>query len=152
PLNLSRVNLKIIGLNCSCHLSKIHGALKKIPGVAFISTPPKKPFAATVLLDQSLTTTGEMLAQCNNDALLTELDSAGSSVKVKLEITSEEPVKSISAALEIARAIRFGPILSFQKTYSDYINRFQDVVPIMPVDDHDTIHGVESAANWNASI
>jgi tetratricopeptide (TPR) repeat protein len=152
PVSLSLVRFKIVGLNCSCHLAKIHGVLRKINGVAFISTPPQKPYSGSVMVDQSLTPTHEMLAQCNNDALSPETDSAGHPVKVKLEMTSEEPVKSLNDAFKIARKIRFSPTLSFQKTYEDYMSRFQEVTPIMPVNNHDTMHGAKTATNWNVPL
>jgi tetratricopeptide (TPR) repeat protein len=152
PVNLSLVKFKIDGLNCSCHLAKIHEALRKTNGIAFISTPPQKPYSGFVLVDQSLTPAREMLSQCSNNALPPELDSKGHPINLKLELTSEEPVKSVNDAIKIAEGIRFSSILSFQKTYTDYMSRFQEITPIMPVDNHDTVTGVETASSWNAPL
>jgi len=152
PVNLSLVKFKIIGLNCSCHLARIHGVLRKMPGVAFISTPPQKPFSGIVLVDKTLTPVQEMLAQCSKDPVPSQRDAAEKPEKIELELTSDEPVKSVSDALRVAGAIRFGPILSFERTYSDYISRFQEVVPIMPVSDDSTEYGVMTASTWNAPL
>jgi tetratricopeptide (TPR) repeat protein len=152
PVNFSLVTFNILGVTCSCHLSKLHGALRKIQGVAFISTPPQKPYTGSVLVDQSLTPTHEMLAACNDAALAAEVDPSGRPVNIKLELISEQPVSTVSEALRIAREIRFGSVLSFPKTYSDYLVRFQDVAPIMPPANHDTVTGVEAAATWNAPL
>jgi tetratricopeptide (TPR) repeat protein len=64
PINLSLVKFKISGLTCACHLSRVQNALRNIKGVAFISTPPKKPYTGFVLVDQSQTPAREMLATC----------------------------------------------------------------------------------------
>jgi len=152
PLNLSLVKFKIDGLNCPCHLSKIHEVLRKTNGVVFISTPPQKPFSGFVLVDQSLTPARDMLARCSSNALSLKLDPQGHPIYFTLEMTSEEPVKSVTDALKIAKQIRFSPILTFQKTYSEYVTRFQEISPIMPLDSHDTASGIATAASWNVPL
>jgi tetratricopeptide (TPR) repeat protein len=181
PLNLSLVKFKINGLTCSCHLSRVHKALRKIDGVAFISTPPKKPYIGSVLLDQGQTTDREMLAMCvrnyrtvemNTDAVV-EKHSTGAEPaetppagkvssdkadpeksrpeKLQLEMVSEHPVHTVDGALKIAQEIRFGPILSFQDTYADYFNRFREIAPIKPVNT-DQNPGAVTATNWPAPL
>jgi tetratricopeptide (TPR) repeat protein len=151
-LTLSLVKFKIDGLNCSCHLSKIHGALRALKGVAFISTPPQKPFTGLVLVDRTLTPPEEMISQCNNDIIPPENDPTGHPVKVRLEITSKEPINSISGALKIACAIRFGPTLSFDQTYSEYLDRFQEIKPIPPVEWRSTAGGTDSNLSWKEPL
>ncbi|CAM6006231.1 unnamed protein product [Sphagnum balticum] len=151
-LTFSLVKFKIEGLTCSCHLSKIHGALRALKGVAFISTPPQNPFTGLVLVDRTLTPPEQMISKCNNDIISPENDPGGHPIKVKLELISEEPINSVGGALKIARDIRFGPPLSFDQTYSDYLDRFQEIKPILPVDTHGTISGASSSLNWSEPL
>jgi len=177
PIKLSLVKFKINGLTCSCHLSRVHNTLRNIKGVAFISTPPKKPYMGFVLLDQSQTPAREMLVTCVQnyrpgerkpgavaDKDLAEKEKAEKDPaeklspekarpeKLQLEVMSEQPVRTVDGALKIAEDIRFGPILSFQQTYADYFNRFRDILPIKPVNNTGTVPGVETATNWPAPL
>lgn len=152
PINLSLVHFNIQGLTCSCKLANVHAALRQFNNVAFISTPPQKPFSGLMLVDQSLMPAREMLDKCSQSALSPTPDSKATAVNYHLEMISEEPVSTVEAALKIADQVRFGPLLAFQKTFSDYLNRFQEVAPIMPVSTSGTASGIQSASSWSASL
>jgi len=151
-LKLSLVRFKIHGLTCSCHLSKIHGALRHFNNVVFISTPPQKPYSGLMLVDQSPTPVKEMLDTCSQNIFPARSDSKPVAPKVSLEMVSEEALTTIDATLKIAQDVRFGPILSFPKTFTEYFNRFKEVAPIMPVGDSSTAADIQTASSWNAPL
>jgi tetratricopeptide (TPR) repeat protein len=149
PLNLSLVKFKINGLTCSCKLSRVYGALRSVDGVIFISTPPEKPYMGLVLIDHSLTPVKEMIEKCNKSTFLTGDDPKTAPLNISLEMVSEEAVSNINSAMKVASDVKFGSVLSFQKTYSDYLNRFKEISPIMPVS---ATSGVQTATSWSAPL
>lgn len=146
-VNLSFVRFKINGLTCSCKLARVYRALKSINGVTFISTPPQKPYMGMVLVDHSLTPAREMIDKANQNSALTGSEPKTAPFHISLEPLSEESVDTIDSALKIASDIKFGPILSFPKTYSDQLNRFKEIDPIMPLA---TNTDVQTAIGWSA--
>jgi tetratricopeptide (TPR) repeat protein len=151
PVNFSIARFNISGLNCSCHRSKVYKALLLMKGVAYVSIPPNSPYPSWVLLDPAIIPVSEMILKCNTTALAPEVDSAGKSVKIKLELTSEEPVKTATEAFKVVSTNRFKDAVSFNKNYSEYQTRFQDVNPIMPAN-QGTTDGAITASNWKAPL
>lgn len=149
PLNLSLVQFNIEGLTCACKLCRIQVALRTFNNVAFLSTPPQKPFVGLILVDQSQMSAKELLAQCKQNAFPAEAISKDPLLKVKFEIISDEPVTSIDSALQIAKDVRFAPSLNFEQTFSEYSNRFKEVFPINPTSDSNV---TSTASSWNAPL
>lgn len=152
PLNLSLVRFNIEGLTCACKLSKIHGALRRFPGVVFISTPPKKPFAGLMLVDQSTMPARQVLDKASVIASATAPGSNEPGLKVNLQMLSEEAITNIDAALRVAQDVRFAPILSFQKTFAQQFNRFKEIAPITPIDEASTTSGTRVVSSWTVVL
>lgn len=152
PLNLSLVRFNIEGLTCACKLSKIHGALRKFQGVVFISTPPKKPFAGLMLVDQSAMPVRQVLDKSSVIASAPAPGSNEPGIKVSLQMLSEEPITNIDAALRVAQDVRFAPILSFQKTFAQQFNRFKEIAPITPIDEASTTSGTRVVSGWTVVL
>jgi hypothetical protein len=105
-----------------------------------------------MLVDQSRTPVKEILDKCNHNGISATLGTGAAAEKISLEMVSEEPVTTIDAALKIAQDVRFGPILYFPRTFSEYFNRFKEIAPIMPVGNMDTAAGIQTASSWNAPL
>jgi tetratricopeptide (TPR) repeat protein len=137
-LDLSLVKFSIDGLDCSCKVAKIQAALMTFPEVVFINTPSTKPYGGQILVTKT-TSVDDLLKRASDLAMVKIADPKG--VKIKIQRITEEPVATLDAAFKVVGSLKFGPTGIFEKTYMDYINRFKDISPIIPVPESSTAYG-----------
>jgi tetratricopeptide (TPR) repeat protein len=120
--DLRAVNFKVNGLTCGCQVSKIVDAFKRIKAVAFVQVSGLKPYAGTILVDQSQTPVKDVFAQCP------ELAFGTTPLKepVSFETVSEEKVTTLDQAVRITLNAKFGNVLEFPKP-------FDLLPPVVPV-------------------
>ncbi len=68
-VKLTQAKLAIDGLHCSCKRSMIINSFKQIRGIVLTTISPKFPYVATVLIDESMISTTDVLPKIANKPL-----------------------------------------------------------------------------------
>ncbi|MBS1957256.1 MAG: hypothetical protein JST89_23920 [Cyanobacteria bacterium SZAS-4] len=90
-VNLTQVKLAIEGLHCSCKRSMIINSFKQTRGIILTTISPKFPFVGTVLVDESMISTNDMLSKIANKPL----------PEFNYKLISTKPIKSAQEALQV---------------------------------------------------
>ncbi len=112
---LTKVSFQVSGINCSCHLSMIENAFRKIDGIAFVNISRQEPYIGTMLIEQSVTPVQSAFTKCT-EALLTgaQLKDA---VSLAFKVKSSSPTAGVEEAIRVAQNSQFGDVLQFYEEF-----------------------------------
>lgn len=133
-VNLTKVEFKINDLGCGCKLGKVRMALSKNKGVAFVSTSLQKPYRGTMLIDESMMSIDDVLAQAGKDlspvntaatspsaaassaaTAASSAATAASQSAVTLELESRQPDIGVNDAIRIELLAKVGDFRGFPR-------------------------------------
>ncbi len=130
PCHVSKIDFKVSGLSCNCHVAKVEAAFSKIKGIAAVTILRDDSREGVMLIDETQTKAEDAFAQCIKS--FEGAPELKAKTPLGLEFISRKPVEGADEIVRIAQNSRYGGVLEFY-------NQFKVVDPVLPLQNQQAI-------------